>query len=314
MNLHKVDLNLLLVFEALMVEGSVTRAAQRIGVSQSAFSEALGRLRRLFGDELFVRGRGQMLPTDTALAIAEPVANALASVREALNLGLPWSPRTMQRTFRLGVGDYAETLLAPAILERLQAEAPDADLRLVTVDPGGAADLLDRGEIDLAADVFPGDLPRRLDRTVLCREEALCLVRRGHPFAGRQISVAEYAAAAHVVRSPAGAVGRSVVDLACAAAGFNRRVVCNVTHVLALPLVIGGSDLVATQPSRVAAFLASNAELATFPPPVAIDGWSVELVAGRRGGSDPAIAWLARLVRACAAALRPVDSAGTWKL
>ncbi|MDQ4087544.1 MAG: LysR substrate-binding domain-containing protein [Pseudomonadota bacterium] len=290
MNLRTVDLNLLTAFEALMAEGSVTRGAKRLGVSQPALSEALARLRFLFNDPLFVRGRGGMIPTRKARAVAEPVAAALASIRLALE-GTPFEARNTERTFRIGLGDYGEAIILPPLLRRLTAEAPQANLRSVAITAESAIDLVDRGEIDLAIEVFPPALPDRFWRVTLLHEHALCLTDVAGP-----ISEKAYLELPHVVRSPVGSVGTSIVDVALRERGQSRRVTANVANVLTLSLLLKGSSFIATQPGRIAKLLASGTSLRIEPPPIDLPSWRVELVGGTGSAHDPALGWLRRLI------------------
>src|SRR5215210_126556 len=134
-NLSRVDLNLLVALDALLAERSVTRAAARVGLGQSAMSHNLARLRTLFGDELLTRGPEGMRPTPRALALAEPVRAALSQIQGLLSRGEAFDPRTADRTFRLGLPDSTEVLLVPALLAHLCEAAPGIHLRLHNIDP-----------------------------------------------------------------------------------------------------------------------------------------------------------------------------------
>ena len=303
MGLRGVDLNLFVVFEALLGERSVTRAARRLSMSQPAVSEALARLRRLMGDELFVRTPGGMAPTPKALELAAPVGEALAGLRDALDAGAPFDPAAARRTFRIAGSDYAEIVVLPALNALLRREAPGLDLRMVASDPSVAADLLDRGEAEFAIDVFWKALPKRFDRARLMSERAVCLARRGHPaLAAGGLTLERYLELPHAARSLTGRPHRGLVERALGERGLERRLAVTVTNVLVLPSLLAGGELIATQPERVARLLAQMANLDLHEPPLPFPSWQVEIVWGRGAARDPAAAWLRKAAeRACAA-------------
>jgi DNA-binding transcriptional LysR family regulator len=297
MNLRGVDLNLFVVFEALMAEGGVTRAARRLGVSQPAVSEALGRLRQLMGDELFVRTPRGMVPTARAVAAADTVREALAALQQAAQAGAPFDPARAGETFRICADGYAEMVVLPALVSRLRVQAPGMNLRMVAADSRAAIGLLDAGEAELAIDAFDRGLPKRFDRIELLRERAVCLSRKGHPtLAQGGLTLGAYVELPHVAGSITGSVNRAVVDRALAAIGKRRRVALTVTNYLVLLAVLSETELIATQPERIARRLAALGGLDLHEPPLALPSWSVDLVWGRGAARDPAAAWLRGLI------------------
>lgn len=296
MNLRNLDLNLLVAFEAVMAEANVTRAAARLGLSQPALSEALGRLRHVFDDELFVRTPQGMRPTRKAGELAEPIAAAMDILRAGLDAGASFDARQSRRVFRIGCGDYAEAVLLPLLLAHLHRSAPGIDLRMVASTPSLAPDLIDRGEIDAAIDVFPDALPKRFERIKLLDEHAVCVVRQGHRVVESGLDLAAYAAHAHAARSPVGETGRGLVDRALQQLGVHRRIAVTVSHVLALHAVVTGSDLIATQPSRIAQLFVQAGGVVLLHPPLDLRRWDVDLVHGRQAGRDAALQWLKRSV------------------
>ena len=302
MGLRGVDLNLFVVFEALLAERSVTRAARRLGMSQPAVSEALARLRRLLGDELFVRTPGGMSPTAKALDLGGPIGEALAGLRDALDAGAPFDPAAAKRTFRIAGSDYAEIVVLPALSALLRREAPGLDVRIVASDPSVAAELLDRGEADFAIDVFWKTLPKRFERARLMGERAVCLARRGHPaLAEGGLTLERYLELPHVARSLTGRPHRGLVERALGERGLERRRAVTVTNVLVLPSLLADGELIATQPERVARLLARMADLELHEPPLPFQPWQVEIVWGRGAARDPAASWFRKAAeRACA--------------
>lgn len=293
MNLAGVDLNLLTVFEALLSERHVTRAARRVGLAQPSVSNALARLRALFDDPLFVRAPGGMRPTPRAEALAPHVAAALAAVRAALETGRGFAPATARRAFRLAAADYTEVVLLPGLLARLGAEAPGVDLRVRPLGPGWAEEF-DRGGLDAAVGVFP-NLPKRFRRQRLLTEEFVGIARAGRVPEG----LAAFCAARHVLVSQQGA-DAGAADAALAAIGQRRRIAVTVTGFQSLAQTVAAADLVAVTARRLAARMAAMLPLALFPLPMPMPGFALDLVLGP--GAGAAEAWFGEVLAEVAAA------------
>lgn len=290
MNLRDIDLNLLAAFEALMAEGQVTRAARRMGVGQPAMSDALRRLRVLFGDALLVRAAGGMQPTPRALALAGEVAPLMARLRAVMGAEVAFAPGEAQNAFTIASTDYTTLVLLPPLMARLRVEAPGIDLRVRGYDKDQVGGLLERGEIDVALGRFD-DPPPGSVRTVLFRERFVGLARAGHPaLAG--MDVRAFAGAAHALVSVRGDA-RGAVDAALAGAGLRRRVALVVPYMLLLPEVLRGGDLIATLPER-AARLADG--LVQFDLPVAVPDFPVEMLWNPAARADRATGWLRQML------------------
>lgn len=290
LELAGVDLNLLVVLDALLAERSVTRAAGRVGLTQSATSHALGRLRTLTGDPLLVRApRGAMVPTPRALALAEPVRRALADLSLALRGDAPFDPATARRTFRLAGSDYAELVLVPPLMDRLLVRAPSIDL---WVAPAGASfhDELAAGTLELAMAPLRGDEPGLYQRR-LFDERFVCVVRAGHPLARQKMTLARFLSYPHVLVAPRGKPG-SWIDDELARLGKSRRIAVAVPHFLVAPYVLGGSDLVLTVAARVAETYARERELAVLPTPLPVPGFTMVALWHERMHHDAAHRWL----------------------
>ena len=290
-DLTRADLNLLVVFEALMRERHVGRAAERLFLSQSATSHALGRLRDLFGDPLFVRHPKGVEPTPRALALAEPIAQVLSAVRTIVTPVAPFDPARLERTLVIGATDYAVFVVLAPRLARIQAAAPRLDLRIVPIDQASAASAFDRGELDLALGNFP-DAPHRLEALPLFEERFVGVVRRGHPaLSAHRLSLEDFVRFPHALVSLKGDPhGRA--DEALAEIGLKRRVAVTVAHFLALPFVIGATDMIGVLAERAAVRLAETAGLALFPLPLEMTSWTLHLVRSRQRAREPEIAWL----------------------
>lgn len=294
-DLTRCDLNLLVVFEALMRERHVGRAAERLFLSQSATSHALGRLRDLLGDPLFVRHPKGVEPTARAQELAPAIADALDRVRAIVTPRAPFDPARLQRVFTIGATDYAVFVVLAPLLARLQESAPGLDLRIVPVDQGGVAAAFDRGELDFAIGNFP-DPPHRIESIPLFEERFVGVVRRGHPaLEADRLSLDAFTALPHALVSLRGDPhGR--VDEALAAIGRSRRVAVTVAHFLALPFVIGASDMVGVLAERAAVRMAETAALSLFALPIEMPSWTLHLLRPRQLADQPEVAWFSGLI------------------
>ena len=296
LHLRSLDLNLILALDALLEERSVTRAAQRVGITQSAMSHALARLRAVTGDALLVRTANGMVATARAEELGPPIRRALEGVAAALRPPQAFEPKTAARRIRIGTGDYGEIVLLPCVLKRLAKEAPRVDLRVV-FQGDNAAGMLRSGDVDLllsplfAAEIGPGMYARKL-----FDERFVCVVRRGHPLASKKLTLARYAAASHALISPRGKEG-SQTDDALTRLGLSRRVAVTVPHFLVAPHIVAQSDLVLTLPARVANMLAAPLGLVILEPPseLRLDGFTMSAVWHERTHADPALRWTREL-------------------
>lgn len=282
------DLNLLLVLDALLAERHVTRAAARLGLTQSAASHALSRLRALLGDPLLVRGPGgAMVPTPRAEALQPALRQALAHLDRALRGTPAFEPATARRTFRVATTDYGELVLLPPLIAALTREAPEVDLWAVQI-PTDPADALAAGTVDCAIGVWRDrPWPAGIYQKKLFDERFTCVVRRGHPAAKQRLTLARYVSLPHVLIAPGGRPG-SFVDEALADLGKTRRVAVTVAHFLVAPHVVTASDMIVTIPARVARALAKPLRLALLEAPLELPGFTMSMVWHERAHQDPA--------------------------
>lgn len=268
-HLADVDLNLLVVLRELLRARSTTLAARRLGRTQSAVSHALQRLRLLLDDELFVRVGGGLRPTALAEALT-PAVNDLLGRAEALLSGSAHEvldPRGLARTFVVGMTDYAELLVLPPLLARLQAEAPLVDLvtRFLGDDVERA---VQAREVDLAiATRFRA--VSGLAETYIADQDLRVVVRRGHAATRGRLDAKRYASFDHALVTPRGLPG-SPIDTALEALGLRRRIALRLPHFVVAALVVAESDLVVTQPRSFAEHMAKHAPLVVLPLPPAI--------------------------------------------
>ena len=292
-HLGSFDLNLLVALDALLGERNVTRAASRIGITQSAASHALARLRVLTGDELLVRGHQGMLPTTRGEELAAPVRRALEEIERALAPPRPFDPKTTTAKVVIATSDYGELVLLPRLVARLAREAPGVDLRIQS-QTDDLALLLSSGAVDLAiAPIGADDERSGIYARKLFDERFVCVVRRGHPLAGKRLTLARFVAASHALISPRGKEG-GFVDDALAALGMSRRVAVAVPHFLIAPHVVASTDLVLTLAARIADVLAGPLRLAVLAPPpeLGLAGFAMSAVWHERTHGDPMQRWV----------------------
>jgi DNA-binding transcriptional LysR family regulator len=298
MDIKGLNLNLLVVLDALLAERHVSRAARRLGLSQPAVSNALAQLRSFFGDPLFVRARGGVVPTVRALALAEPVRAGLAQLETAL--GAPgFDPGKSDRTFVIAATDFVEFVLMPRLLARIGREAPHVRLRIAGWPYHRVPSTLESGEVDVMLG-FYRDVPPGHRQESLFPDEFVCIVRRDHPRVGRRLTLKTYVALSHVLVTPE-AAGPGAVDEALAKIGLSRTVGLRLSHFLMVPAIVAATDYVAAVSRRVADAFAAPLELRVLPPPLAIPRGAVGQVWHERTHTSPAHAWLRKTIAEVAA-------------
>lgn len=289
-DLRRVDLNLLVVFETLITERHVGRAARRLSVSQSAVSHSLRRLRELFDDPLFARHPKGIEPTQRGLALAPSVADILNRARSVLVSTPTFDPQRPHR-FTIGQTDGSMAILV-ALMERLRREAPNLELHVRPVDANGVIGAIDRQELDLAFALLPSRPPARIARTPLYKIPYVCLARRDHPaLRRRRLTKAEFAALPHLAISPRGAPTNRVDDL-LREIGLRRNTVLTVPHFLAAPLIVARTDLVAIIDQAIANLFASDTRLKTFALPAELRPISIDLLTAAARADESALKWM----------------------
>jgi DNA-binding transcriptional LysR family regulator len=294
MDLKDVDLNLLVVFNQLLIERRVSKVAERLGLSQPAVSNALARLRKLTGDALFLRTTRGMEPTPFAQALAEPVAYALGLIHSAINQRTSFDPMTAQRSFTLGMTDIGEIYFLPALMDELATAAPGVTMSTVRNTAVNLRDEMEAGHIDLAIGLLP-QLKAGFFQRRLFRQRYVCMFRTGHALDKRKVSLAEFSAARHVVVVSEG-TGHGKVDELMERSGVARRVLLTVPHFVAVGHILQHSDMVATVPERLAQSLAGPFGLAYVKHPAALPEIAINLFWHAKVHQDPANEWLRSLV------------------
>jgi DNA-binding transcriptional LysR family regulator len=286
-----LDLNLLLVFEAMMLHQNVTAAAAHNGLTQSAMSNALGRLRQYFDDPLFVNTRGGMLPTPRALELAKPLRQALDLVRASTRKENGFDPRTSKRTFRFYMTDTGEMVFLPALVQRLDEMGATVRIETTQLSADDIAMQLESGELDFAAG-YLANMPRSVTAARLFREHYVCMMRRSHPLArDGHLSLKEFLGASHVFIESMGS-GHKNIERTLAAQGLKREVSLRVPHFVVVPMIVASTDRIVTAPSRVANVFSSLVKVRVCPVPVKFPTFDVSLFWHTRFDSDPGIRWM----------------------
>jgi len=288
-NLRNVDLNLLVTLEALLTEQNVTRAAQRLHLSQPSVSVQLRKLRRMFADPLLSPAPGGMVPTTRARALLQPLRAALADMRRVLEPQRSFDPATAQMTWQVAAADYGEYAVLTPLIAHLRTVAPG--VRISIRDTGHARMIkqLESGTLDigfLAMDV----VPERLHHRVLFKEHYVLVARKAHPALKRQLTLHALCQLDHVVVSPEGGGFRGITDTVLESRGRKRRVVLSVPHFLFVPEIVARTDLVALLPSRLLKDCTDRLRLCA--PPLDIPGYDMAMIWHERSSLDPAHTWL----------------------
>lgn len=305
MNLPGFDLNLLIVFDAMMREQNTSRAGQRIGMSQPAVSKALGRLRHHLKDELFVRTARGMQPTSRALEMAPSIRDMLSRLDMALDPAA-FDPLTSTRTFTLATNDYVSVVIIPRVMALLAEQAPGVNVRLLP-SVGRSQEMLDRQEIDFILSPLQTDmLADRFEGETLLDEKFVIIMRKDHPLAEDPLTLERYASADHLMLTIRGD-DRSFVDEWLEDHGLKRRVVLTVNQFLAGPPIVAATDIVMTIPRRLAETCQPLFHLAIKDTPVRRDEalGLTTMIWHRQFGDHPAHRWFRGILRSASAKVMP---------
>ena len=291
-NLATVDLNLLVAFDALLSERSVTKAAARVGLGQSAMSHNLARLRLLFDDELLVRSHEGMRPTPRALSLADPLRIALSDIQTLVTRADAFDPATTERTFRIALPDSTEMLFGPELLDFVCKAAPGIRLRFISTDERQLLEEIDADRIDLGIGI--GTFTRgqvHHKRKVLGTETYLCLFNSDKVNLEPPITLEDYVRFPHVLTSLRRGE-RGVVDDALEKIGLSRKVALITPRFVAVPFLVAGAPVLTTMHARLAKFFAKELNLTLSPVPVALPDVQISMLWHSSYDSDPGHAWL----------------------
>ncbi len=294
-DIRRLDMTLLLVFAELMRQRKLRVVGTRLGLTQSAVSHALKRLRDVFGHELFIRRPHGVEPTARALALAPLVDQMLALARDALMIEEGFDPARARGTLRIGMLDYGAAVLGPRFLTRTRKAAPDLRVALWFFGRAAAFNALTTGEIDFAVGVFP-KVGAEFLREELFEDDYVVVVRQAHPRIRGRVTLDRYVAEEHVVVSLTGEM-RGYVDRDLSAAGASRRVVLALPSFVAALAFCAESDFIATLPRRLAERFARRLRLQCLPPPFRARPFTISAIRHRREAQNRQIGWAIDVLR-----------------
>ncbi len=294
MNLRDIDLNLLVVFNQLLIDRSVSGAADRLGLTQPAVSNALKRLRTLLQDELFLRTSRGMEPTPYALHLSEPVAYALNALQTALSLRTAFDPLSSDRSYNLAMTDIGDMYFMPQLMRTLASRAPGVRLSTVRPQSTDLRQAMEDGTVDLALGLFP-DLKSGFFQRRLFRHRYVCLFRRDHPIARAPLSLEQFSALEHVGVVAAN-TGHGAIDDLLQRSGVRRNIRLMVPHFIAVGHILRSTDLVATVPERFAELCREPFGLTLSPTPIHLPEIAINMFWHARFNQDPASLWLRQQV------------------
>lgn len=295
-NLSRIDLNLLVALDALLTERSVTRAALRVGLKQSAMSHNLARLRALFSDELLTRAPHGMRLTPRALSLIDPLRAALERIEALVIRKETFNPATSERIFRLGLPDSTEVLRGPTLLARLCEVAPHVRIRVFSADPQTILEDLDADRLDLAIGFgafLEGQVHHKLRR--LTTDSYLCMFNAARVGVEPPISLGDYVRLPHVLTSLRKGE-RGVVDDALERLGLRRTLALTTPRFAAVPFLVSRAPVITTMHSRLARYFAGALGLSLSPPPVPLPEVTVSMLWHASYDRDPAHVWMRSVI------------------
>ncbi|NBT68482.1 MAG: LysR family transcriptional regulator [Betaproteobacteria bacterium] len=294
MNIANIDLNLILAFNAMYEHRNVTRAGEALSLSQPAMSAAVGRLRVLFDDPLFVRSGLEMRPTPRALELGPTIQQVIQTLQNDILQPIQFKPCESKRVFTLLTPDIGEANFLPSILTMLAKQAPQINLRTLAMPRHLAAESLESGAAELAIGYFPDLKKTGFFQQTLMRSSHICLIRKKHPITSQKMSQSQFMSYSHVVVKPDGR--EHVFEKFLNQIGIKRRVHLEISHFMSLLPIVESSDLIATVPKDLAEFCVSHGDVRMMEPPFKAPIIDVQLFWHRRFQKDPGHAWLRKTI------------------
>lgn len=289
-NLRTLDLNLLLIFDAVYGERSISKAARKLHLSQPTVSNALARLRERLQDPLFERSTGGMLPTARAKALADPIRHALTTLEQGLRGDDPFDFARAEREFVIAVEDYSESVILPGFIHWLAKLAPSVRIRIRAEVSAALKNELRDGSVDLALDYFPLQGASFNNHCVLT-ETLMCLSRRDHPCLTEPMTLETYLAMRHIVLGTS-SNARPMIDLALSKRGLQRQIAVTVPHFISMPAMVQSTDMICTLPRRMALLYADNFRVKSHQLPVRVPHFPVYLICHELQTADAGHQWL----------------------
>lgn len=287
-NLRQLDLNLLVALDVLITEASVTKAAERLNLSQSAMSYSLKRLRTILNDDILIRTSREMEVTPYARQISDRLRKILVEIQSTLLEKETFDPATANETFRIAASDYVEATIGINLIEQINTQAPGIRIRISNLEKETIMDALDENSIDL---IINAKLPLKnwhIEQN-LYREEFVCVFRGEDSLT--ELSNADYIERSHILvslRDDFQGKGDQILE----EQQQSRQVIWSTSHFMAVPFLLANSDCVALLPNRMAQQCAKTMNLKLLPPPIPIEGFTISMVWHQRNTNNPAHQWL----------------------
>ncbi|WP_172955036.1 LysR family transcriptional regulator [Sterolibacterium denitrificans] len=294
-NLRKLDLNLLVALDVLLTMEEVSAAAAKMCLTQSAMSHTLQRLREHFDDPLLVKGKGRMVKTPRAEALAAPLRRALLELQHAIQCDVEFVPATSRHCFHIATNDYGDWTLMPQLMARLAEQAPHVDVKISHFDPENSIVPLESGSIELVF-CHPVKHAVGIQQETLFEEDFCCATRAQHPRIGRHLDLDTYLAQSHLRIAPRGGQ-RDLIDKTLARLGKQRRIALSTPNLSSAPVLLTNSDLVLTAPRRCVQAWQKLLPISLHEPPVALPGFTIAMIWHERFEHDPANLWLRAQMR-----------------
>ena len=291
-NLRTFDLNLLVVFDVLLRELNVTRAAEQMFITQSAMSHSLHRLRQQLDDPLLVKTPTGMKPTERALALIGPVRALLTEMEQLIQPPLEFEPGSSERRFVLAATDYMELLLLPGLSALIEQMAPGVDIHVKRTESAFPLAQLENGGLDVVLG-FESVLnpPAHLNCELLFSDVMACVVRQNHPLIRNTPTLEEYLSIPHMLISRTGS-NLGLIDQKLTEMGLERRIKLIVPHFLSAPMIVAETDMVLSLPYRIAEQFKMTAALEIFPVPIELPSYNLVMIWHMLREKDPAHRWL----------------------
>ncbi|KGJ96853.1 LysR family transcriptional regulator [Colwellia psychrerythraea] len=296
MNLHQIDLNLLLLFDALYRYRSVSMAANEIFLSQSAFSHGLSRLRKRLSDDLFVRINNVMEPTPFAHELANHITPALAQIHSGLNSSLVFDPATSDIELTFSATDYTQFNLLPKLISHISKVAPNISISVIPCEEKSPTARLVTGELDFVLG-FSHEIEKSstIERQTWLEDSYCTIARKNHPQLTNGLTLDTYLDLSHVRLSP-WAEKKGIVDQQLAKLGLSRHVSLQLPSIMAAPYIIANSDHLLTFPRLMAEHVAKTVDIEIFTPPIAIPNYQLNLYWHKLNNSKTSHRWLSQII------------------
>lgn len=291
-HLNNVDLNLLIVFDCIYQERSITAAGGRLGRTQSAVSHSLDKLRTLFNDPLFVRTANKMRPTPRADQLAIAVRKALSTIQDVLVTPENFTPNTLDRTFVLSMSDYCEIVVLPRLMKTIHQLAPLVKIEVLSPATSDPQSGLESGTFDLV--IGNKDLERGIFQQRLYVDEFVCMVNKNHPGIQGEMSMADYLGNAHVLFAPQG--GADSLEKSLKKQNIKRSVVVQLPNITVIPHILKETPYIVTLPRRLAESM-DVSSLQILPPPMPLPEVPVMQYWHEAMNNDPVHKWLRKVIQ-----------------